>query len=861
MTEPTATQELWPTEHSRSLIESLTEYLTTTFALSDGQAANSLAEFLQDPEHGMFKGPYVRLRLPFAADQESLDEQGRPRSLDFYPAPYSPYGHQTAAFDRLSTKGAGTEAFRQPEPTLVTTGTGSGKTEAFLFPILDHVLRAKREGITGIKALILYPMNALANDQAGRLKDLILQHPELSGVRAGLYTGQETADRSVVSNEGLITNRYAMRSDPPDILLTNYKMLDQMLLRADDAPLWQASATSLQYLVLDEFHSYDGAQGTDVAMLLRRLGAALKAHWPRQLSIIPHGPTETDRDKPLGRITPVATSATLGGSIASGEANPMLDFARTVFGVPFSADAVVAETRVSVGDWLGTVADGVPTPRPEAEILPRIEAANEQIRVAEGTGDQVDAVLGALFAGPASADDLDSVEAALKAHPWTKRLLETARQAVSIETLREALIPEHTVRPSEAEEFISHLLAVFSHVRKNLGRNSVTVETHLWIRELSRIDSYLDHTSEYLWSDDGETLPPDATDESRISLPATFCRHCGVHGWGSMLTPDGLSVEIDGSKIREATLRRDPKFRTLMDAATEADALESQGLDITKVEGLRFFHTRLRTFVDDPMSPDNQGDFEQGYILAVRLHTGQDADDLSVKQSCPVCDTPDAVRFVGSAIATLLSVAVTGLFGAEDLDAAEKKALVFTDSVQDAAHRAGFIQSRSHTFTLRTVVRQALAHLEAQGENQPHVEQLVDAVIELADARDDAARFMLVPPDVVEHDSFGGYWDPQATTSRRAKSRTAVRRRLLFDMELEFGLQARFGRTLELTGTASVETDSAGVADLADLGSAAISRYSEQLGLEVKEAERIRHWVRGVLIRVRLQAPVGWSSS
>ena len=74
---------------------------------------------------------------------------------------------------------------------MVTTGTGSGKTEAFLYPILDHVLRERRAGRAGMKALILYPMNALANDQAGRLADLLTSHEELKGITAGLYTGQQ----------------------------------------------------------------------------------------------------------------------------------------------------------------------------------------------------------------------------------------------------------------------------------------------------------------------------------------------------------------------------------------------------------------------------------------------------------------------------------------------------------------------------------------------------------------------------------------------------------------------------------------------------------------------------------------------
>src|SRR5699024_11813241 len=98
--------------------------------------------------------------------------------------------------------------------------------------------------------------------------------------RAAMYTGQDEKKRTRVTADGLINDRSEIRERVPDILLTNYKMLDQLLLRHDDARLWEDSATSLQYLVLDEFHTYDGAQGTDVAMLLRRLGITLKSYWP-----------------------------------------------------------------------------------------------------------------------------------------------------------------------------------------------------------------------------------------------------------------------------------------------------------------------------------------------------------------------------------------------------------------------------------------------------------------------------------------------------------------------------------------------------------------------------------------------------
>lgn len=90
-------------------------------------------------------------------------------------------------------------------------------------------------------------------------------------------------------------------------------------------------------------------------------------------------------------------------------------------------------------------------------------------------------------------------------------------------------------------------------------------------------------------------------------------------------------------------------------------------------------------------------------------NVGDTADELSRKDTCPSCGQEDGIRFLGSAIATLLSVSLSTLFGAPKLASEEKKALVFTDSVQDAAHRAGFVQARSHTLTMRSVLHEAVA--------------------------------------------------------------------------------------------------------------------------------------------------------
>ena len=123
-----------------------------------GRAALTAERFVADPVHGVFRGPFVRLRLPFRPADDTWRQH-----LDWAPTGFIPHRHQAEAWMRLASRD------RSPRPTLVTTGTGSGKTESFLIPLLDHCRRLRRAGQNGIKALVLYPMNALANDQAQRL--------------------------------------------------------------------------------------------------------------------------------------------------------------------------------------------------------------------------------------------------------------------------------------------------------------------------------------------------------------------------------------------------------------------------------------------------------------------------------------------------------------------------------------------------------------------------------------------------------------------------------------------------------------------------------------------------------------------
>lgn len=179
----------------------------------------------------------------FRGDKSEVDGVGRPMRL---------YQHQVEAI----------EAARTGDNYVLTTGTGSGKSLSYIVPCVDHILHYGSG--KGIKAIIVYPMNALANSQELELRKFLCHgYGDKPPVTFRRYTGQEGehARQEIIDN-------------PPDILLTNYVMLELILTRPYEKKLVQA-AKNLQFLVFDELHTYRGRQGADVAMLIRRLRNAI----------------------------------------------------------------------------------------------------------------------------------------------------------------------------------------------------------------------------------------------------------------------------------------------------------------------------------------------------------------------------------------------------------------------------------------------------------------------------------------------------------------------------------------------------------------------------------------------------------
>lgn len=885
---------MFPSLAAEDLQRAVTQYLTTAFALADDDVRAELERFFAEPGNAsrVFRGPYLRVRTDFRRAAP-----GWQKTLDWHRQGFAPYTHQAKTWRRLSTK-PGVNTNDQPLPTIVTTGTGSGKTESFLVPILDHCRRAKQHPDearrNGVKALLLYPMNALADDQARRIDELLSNDPELSDVTAGIYVGgdpgrraEERVNSGTARDAGstslagdasisrVLTRREEIRANPPDILLTNYKMLDLLLQRVADVPLWQTD--SLQYVVLDEFHSYDGAQGTDVAMLLRRLGASTGKAQP---------------GRPLGTITPVATSATLAGGsddmrndrrdVEGSERDDhakLLAFASKVFGCEFKPDALIGEDRKAPQEVV-EVDYELPVPAPQELI-----DAGDPLLDRGPAGRNLDAI--ARLVTGIDASDPVALGRKLAQHRLVHALLHAAGDGPAL--LDEAFM-ERFVRyggggrwrqafeqdPDLFAAGLSRLVALVcraraedEHVPGKAAGPFLRVEAQLWVREVRRVIRAATDTPHFRWYDDdgptGDTkankvnlgvYPQRRVDEAgssehgspledalddrvgarpsgavepayRAHLPAGYCRHCGRSGWAAISTElDWQTLDVRPLHVYKQSARRTGKVRWMIRA--RPGEVEIMHLDAEE-RTLRF-------------NPSDQ----PGQSVAVLTHQGRLPEEYF--DTCPSCGLDDGMRFLGAGSATLASVLTTQLFSERHLVGDERRLLAFVDAVQDATHRAGFIGHRAFTFTLRGLLTEHLAadtptplpRLALSAAKSVTGQENADGQLERLAA--------LIPPDLRDDPLvmavFGGRGDDGGMGR--------INDRLVFNTLLEFGLRSRLGRTLEMTHTVAVEIE---IPDPDDLINDLRNAYQQIPGRHTLPATQTQYlvYLRGVLERMRLR--------
>ncbi|NLJ10861.1 MAG: DEAD/DEAH box helicase, partial [Treponema sp.] len=363
---------------------------------------------------------------------------------------------------------------KKNEPYIVTTGTGSGKSIAFFLPIVDYVLRERDSGgERKTRAIIIYPMNALANSQFEELDKFLCDYPE--GKRpftVARYTGQENQEE-----------RRAVADNPPDILLTNFMMLELLLTRYEETDRKVIDhCRGLKFLVLDELHTYRGRQGADVALLVRRVRQRLEA----------------------SDMVCIGTSATMSntGSLQD-QQTTVAHISSLLFGQEVPLENIVSET-------LEPVTDSSISHKKMLELLPdrlrdsKFEWANLDEFKRDPMAIWVETTLGIEMHGasaPTRAKPLSISQAADRLAHDTGCDVQTAKTA-----LQNFLIAAHSVEDAD-------------------GRRPLAFKLHQFISGPGKVLMTLEPPGKRFITMTAQRFAPGREDV--FLYPAYFCRECG----------------------------------------------------------------------------------------------------------------------------------------------------------------------------------------------------------------------------------------------------------------------------------------------------------------------------------------------
>ena len=758
-----------PLQQAREVRDSVIEYIKATFRFKEKDVSDAFYRFIEDKKNGLFKGPYVSLKTPFVS---ATKEESENIPLDITPS-FPPYKHQLQAFRQLSMKNG-----HKPEPTLLTTGTGSGKTECFLYPILDYCYHCNQyERQTGVKVIIMYPMNALASDQAKRLAETIWNDPRLKGkVTAGLFVGEGVNAQDYPRDMGedhIIENRNAIIDTVPDILLTNFKMLDYGLMRQEFMPLWKGNIDTeekvLRFIVLDELHTYDGAQGTDVANLIRRL--KLKLNLPK------------------ASLCPIGTSATIGNGEDSKAR--LCEYATNVFGEQFREECVIEEHRIPVEEYIDAVTMGLPDGKLIKECV-------------FGSNDTVESYIRRLCKYWLKKSDATPVEAGqiLRRMGITRDLLMALKDGIlTVDELKDRLEDNADFRRLRQQYSdktcmiaIENLLALVAYAKRPLsGTKTVPMlymQVQLWQRELSGILRYVQKEPEFVWRGSLKT------DDDRVALPMYFCRDCGASGWISrrLATDDRYC-----SDIRTVNLAFANKEKEVVLLNTEMKRHEAVD-DYTGDNALNVTHyVRMKDLTEA-----SQSDSDTIRLRVCSKQTSNRNGNQKFARTCPECNGGDTICQIGGRTSTLSSVAISQVLSSDfdNADAKERKILVFTNSVQDAAYQAGFYEARTFRFLFRQSMQKYINTLSAP----INLVELQKGFKEYwhKELSDEEYYNRFLPADLAKHIDLRKNYRTAGEGSEFMDSfKKEFELRVDWEILCEFALTAQLGRTLEKTGASA----------------------------------------------------------
>ena len=824
---------MYPSLITQDIEKALKEFIVTGFETETPHFKGKFHSLMHSDAHGeaFFKGPYVSIGLPFHKNAKATQY-----FFSAFATEHSPFAHQETAWQRLRS-----DAGNRPQSTLVATGTGSGKTECFLYPLLNHCVQTNKPGI---KAIIIYPMNALATDQARRFAEVIHDTPELKGkVNVGLFVGGGERGQSTMTQDSVITDKSTLRQNPPDILLTNYKMLDYLLMRPKDQPLWRYNKPeTLRYLVVDELHTFDGAQGSDLAMLIRRLKAHLKT--------------------PKDYLVPVGTSATIG----SEDARPrLIEFISKIFDAEFDDSSIIGETRVSASSFqkpinhVGFSYDFEPALlRPEA-FKSEAEYLQHQAWFFFGKKQEQDAEGNWIVNDEGfdlEPDNMTSRVAlgeALKTHALFHKLLSQAQSVAPLSTL----LPEQRQLPPNlrpyAGQILASLLALVAYARGSdySGQPFVSLRFQSWARELKRIvaDVAVNPDNVHLhFSDDLKA------EHDGIVLPVVQCSECHTTAWLAGDKKGEPEIERDLRTLYNLFFDNDVKSQVLLPLLEGEQPPAGQGVVKQLCCSCGNLAMQSNSHCKSCGSDQIVRVFENSKVRQVK----EDGANANKKErSCPVCQANNSLILFGSQAASLTSVAINQLFSNPFNH--DKKLIAFSDSVQDAAHRAGFYSARTWDMNLRIAMAQFIHKNSADISYSHFINHWFDSFVKSEQNPNgwEEPKFIsqFIAPNLVSEDAYVSLVKGSITHANQAalaRLSVLVKQRLSWEALQEVGIRSQIGRSLDRTGTAVLSWPAKSVANAAVEWQ---SRLGNKLGqsIDSESAERVL-W--GLLLQMRRRGAI-----
>jgi Lhr-like helicase len=551
---------------------------------------------------------------------------------------------------------------------VVTSGTGSGKSLCYFLPIVDSLLQAPQT-IERVAALVVYPMNALVNSQFQALMTLKDRYEHRTGQRLPVsfakYTG-ETSD----------AEREAMRQHPPQILLTNYVMAELLLVRPEDQRFLDRASGGLRFLVFDELHTYRGRQGSDVAMLVRRL---------KERCAGPH-------------LVHIGTSATMiarRDASAQERCRSVADFAAQFFGHPFKPEQVVEETLQPFTEG------GLPSAKELRETLDQ----------------PLPGTLAAFRRHPL----VRWVEYGLGIEQDTEGRLRRRLPRPLSEAAKE-LAQATSIEPERCAQRLRDVLVDGGRMRGEDGNRVLAFKLHQFISQGRALYATLESEDRRKFSLEGQVQ----TSEGKLFFPVKFCRQCGQEYYHVLQAGDRFLPHPVGVEPEEENHARGYLMLAGQDSDWSPEQLPEEWFGSNgRLKPTWKEHVPTVRWV----RPD--GTFN-GSPQADALKMWWQPEPFALCLKCGEFYTAHEPEFIkltslsseGRSSATTI-LATSLLHHASSTQAARDKLLTFTDNRQDASLQAGHFNDFVHVGVLRAALYSAL-----QKEKEITFEKVAAKVVE-----------------------------------------------------------------------------------------------------------------------------------